>query len=195
MDREVFYSVCVLHEIAFYSKSEIFKKLSLLFMDNKDLLENSTILRGETFDGSGVGQTILEGTLKDVNPQVFVKKHIFGELFEEYDVEFFYQTVLHELVHSFTKYLFSLYDEKNLSSCEKRFLFICKNLHKDYLLKFATGDRYLDSLDEFVAKILTTENWNGSVYYNELFAEFSKFFIENKRNISSLTVSLSNSLK
>ena len=95
-------------------------------MSNPKLIENSTILSGPTANGLGIGQTTIEGTIKNITNQVYMttieaKKEdnentdnpFIMKVKSNNNKDVLDRTVLHELLHSFTNYLV-LMDDENL---------------------------------------------------------------------------------
>ena len=164
------------------------REVASLLLSNDRLVNNSTILRGKMADGSlPPGQTILRGNLDEMNPQVYIREG----LEDNEDIALFARTVEHELIHSFTMYITKLgRDGKQgeMNETENEFFKQVSLTHVKFLEKNKTGDPYLDSLNEFIAKSLTCDqDYTGSAYYQEVFSEFKKLYENNQRNINSLS--------
>jgi len=206
-EREEVETVKILNEIIKKTKIPQFKEVAEILLSNEKLIKQSTILRWETSDSTWIWQATLEGTFDSPNPQVFVLKYNDVEQisqfrfrkipFEEKEDEF-YKTVLHELIHSFTTYIVSIFERWKdvvLSEEEKEFYNSVFHLHKNFLEKHKTWDSYLDKLDEFIAKtIASSSNWNWTLYMNDMTSAFEKMYQSNTRNIVSLSKYLRDSL-
>lgn len=201
-DREEYPTTEVLKDISNNTTSDHLLKVVDIFLSNENLINNSTILRGKTPCGTGVGETSLEGIFTCVNPQVFVRayngtRHVRGftfepQSFEEYNREEFNITVLHELVHSFTRYIVAIFEkgqsENILFQAEKDFYNTANTLHKEFLEKHTTDEKYLNKLDEFIAKTITIPSeWAGLPYRDAMTKAFAKMYEINIRSIISLS--------
>lgn len=201
--RDVFLTKDILNKIIQNTKENNLKEVSSLLLSNEKLINNSTILRGDTFNGQGIGQAILRGSIEELLVQVVVIKgykdeHPFMPL--ENDGDNYNRTVVHELLHSFTRYVVTTYNmnkEELLNDIEKKFYKNVSDLHKKFLENNSTKDKYLDSLDEYIVKSLTSNlSYNGQFdlkEYNSVFNEFKDFYTQNKREIKSISLRLSDS--
>jgi hypothetical protein len=182
-------------------KSEVkeLKDFAALLLERSDLIDNSTILRGETTDGVGFGATNLYGSLEDgVNPQVYINetelKHTSPFLLEparlEENPEKFHEAICHELAHSFTRYIISAQSRgwtDRLNEIENQFYDEIKVLFDDYMKEHQTKDKYLDTVDEFIARSLTSIEYIQGKYYQRAFEIFKKLYLSNDRKIVSLS--------
>lgn len=146
--RDILKTENVLNEIKNNSAENNLREVSDLLLSNKKLINNSTILRGETFNGQGIGQAILKGSMEEPLVQVVVVKgynepvNIFKNEWEfiplESNKENYNRTVLHELLHSFTRYIISVYENNKkelLNDIEKIFMKIFLVYTKTFLIK------------------------------------------------------------
>jgi hypothetical protein len=81
-----------------------------------------------------------------------------------------------------------------LNDYEKNFYDNIFFFHKKFLEKNKTGDKYLDKLDEYIVKSLISDLSNNGHYdleqYTAVFNEFKKFYLQNNRDIKSVSVKL-----
>jgi hypothetical protein len=207
--RDIVQTKEVLSEIIKSTEETNLKEVSLLLASNEKLINNSTIARGDTFNGQGIGQAILRGSIEEPIVQVAIIKGYnepINPIKNEWEFiplennkEDYNRTVLHELLHSFTRYIISFSEtgkSELLRDYEKDFYTNIVNLHKKFLEKNKTGDQYLDKLDEYIVKSLTSNLSNNGQYnieqYISVLNEFKKFYLRNDRNIKSISVKLSN---
>ena len=207
-NREIFQTTDILKDIISHTSQENLKEVASLLMSNEKIINNSTILRGNTYDGKGIGQALLRGSVENPTPQVYVvkgfndsmntsSKNKFVPFEEMHGTETLNQTILHELLHSFTRYIVATHEqkkEKRLTEQERIFYTSVSALHKRFLEKNKTGDAYLDGLDEYIAKAMTSDFPENGHFdqeqYQLVFKEFKKLY-DQMKNLRSLSTTVS----
>ncbi len=210
--RDIFTTKEVLVDILAHTDEENLREVASLLASNEKMISKSAIARGDTSDGHGIGQAMLKGSVENPLVQVYITKgsnepvNIFAGKYKfvpfEEDRENFNRTVLHELLHSFTRYIVATHDmekEDLLTEMENNFYASALAFHKEFLKNYTTGDSYLDSLDEYIAKAMTSNLAdNGSfnrTEYNKVYGEFQKLYKENTRQIESISVKVAETKK
>ena len=210
--RDILSTQGVLNDIIKSTNEKNLKEISELLLCNQKMITASTIARGDTFDNKSDSQAILRGSVEDPLVQVAIKKGNFepvnlwkGEYkfvsLEEDNIENYNRTVLHELLHTFTRYIVATCEMKKeelLSEIERTFYFNVLDLHKKFLEKNSTGDKYLDKLDEYIVKSMTSNISDNGQYdqyqYDSVYNEFKKLYLNNDRNIKSISIKIQDSI-
>jgi hypothetical protein len=208
-DRKILPTKDVLSDIIANTDENNLKEVAALLLSNEKIIENSTVARGDSFDGKGTNQAILRGSIEEPLVQVVITKgsneptnFLKGEYefvpFEESDRNDYNRTVLHELLHSFTRYIGAAHDmqkEELLTKPEREFYQNVSTLHQEFLKEHSTNDKYLDKLDEYIVKSLTSNladnGWFDEKQYNQMYKEFKKLYEQNTRPIQSISTKLS----
>ena len=204
--REIFPTKEVLEGIIANTIQENLKEVASLLLSNEKRINESTIARGDTFNGQGIGQSIATNDTDNPLVQVVIAKgtreftNIFkGEtefipLEEDDNGEKYNTTVIHELLHSFTTYITSAYAhqrEELLNDLENTFYANVLTLHKKFLEKNTTNEAYLDSLNEYIVKAMSSNMADMGMFdkeqYNAVFKEFKTLYMENPRHIQSIS--------
>ena len=196
-------TVTLLEDVMERSTDQGLRDFAQLLLKRLDTIADSTVLRGETYDGGGLGQSSLDGDLEEVNPQVYLVEGGYEQVAGQFKLEFvkleedtnkFHNALCHELAHSFTAYIPASYRlgfQNELNEFEKSFFEKVSILFEKFLLEDKTRDKYLDNFNEFFVRAILSPDYMKGKYYQEVFDAFKNLYLNNQRKIVSLSKKVS----